>query len=162
MDPDHPARPRRRDAVGDQPPERLTLGLVRLRTSTTHRNSPDSWVLRPSPESALPVAASTGRAWRRRSAGVFQRRIVCGPEAGRAALGAATAEGGDTTMAEHPTATLIRAMIDAMNRGDMQGASDALAEDVEWHEIGRADARHGKAELRAALNGGASEYTTTW
>ena len=64
-------------------------------------------------------------------------------------------------MAEHQNATLIRAMMDAMNRGDMQGASDALAEDVEWHEIGRAEARHGKAELRAAMTGGASDYTIT-
>ena len=48
-------------------------------------------------------------------------------------------------MGEHANVTLVRQMIDAMNRGDMQAASDALADDVEWHEIGRAEARHGKA-----------------
>src|SRR5450759_587613 len=53
MDPDHPARPGRGNTLGDQTRERLTLGLVRLRTSTTHRNSPAyAWVLRRSPESA--------------------------------------------------------------------------------------------------------------
>jgi ketosteroid isomerase-like protein len=62
-------------------------------------------------------------------------------------------------MGEHPSATLVRQMIDAMNRGDMQAASDALADDVEWHEIGRAEARHGKAALQAAMPGGAPDYT---
>jgi uncharacterized protein len=64
-------------------------------------------------------------------------------------------------MGEHANATLVRQMMDAMDRGDTQAASDALADDVEWHEIGRAEARHGKAELRAAMMGGASEYTIT-
>ena len=64
-------------------------------------------------------------------------------------------------MAEHPNATLVRAMTDAMDRGDMQAAADALSEDVEWHEIGRSEARHGKAELRAAMMGAASDYTIT-
>jgi ketosteroid isomerase-like protein len=58
-------------------------------------------------------------------------------------------------MGEHANATLVRRMFDAMSRGDMQAASDALADDVEWHEIGRSEARHGKAELRAAMTGGA-------
>ena len=64
-------------------------------------------------------------------------------------------------MSEHANATLVRRMMEAMGRGDMQGASDALAEDVEWHEIGRAEARHGKAELRTAMTGGATDYTIT-
>jgi uncharacterized protein len=64
-------------------------------------------------------------------------------------------------MGEHANATLVRRMMDAMDRGDTQAASDALADDVEWHEIGRAEARHGKAELRAAMMGGASEYAIT-
>jgi ketosteroid isomerase-like protein len=64
-------------------------------------------------------------------------------------------------MAEHPNAALVRRMMESMTGGDMQGASDALAEDVEWHEIGRAEARHGKAELRAAMSGGGSDYTIT-
>jgi uncharacterized protein len=64
-------------------------------------------------------------------------------------------------MGEHANATLVRAMIDAMSRGDMQAASDALADDVEWHEIGRSEARHGKAALREAMTGGATDDTIT-
>ncbi len=64
-------------------------------------------------------------------------------------------------MSEHPNALLVRQMMEAMGSGDMQAASDALADDVEWHEIGRAEARHGKAELRAAMTGGASDYAIT-
>ncbi len=63
-------------------------------------------------------------------------------------------------MGEHANATLVREMMDAMGRGDMQAASDALADDVEWHEIGRAEARHGKAELREGM-AGAADYTIT-
>ena len=64
-------------------------------------------------------------------------------------------------MGEHPNALLVRQMMEAMGRGDMQAASDALADDVEWHEIGRAEAHHGKAELRVAITGGAMDYTIT-
>jgi len=64
-------------------------------------------------------------------------------------------------MAEHPNAALVRRMIDAMNTGDMQAAADALADDVEWHEIGRAEARHGKAALRDAMPHGPADYEVT-
>ncbi len=52
-------------------------------------------------------------------------------------------------------------MTEAMGRGDMQAASDALADDVEWYEIGRSEARHGKAGLREAMTGGAVDYAIT-
>ena len=58
-------------------------------------------------------------------------------------------------MEEHANVALVRRMIDAMNGGDMQAAADALAEDVEWHEIGRAEAIHGKAALRDRMVGAA-------
>jgi ketosteroid isomerase-like protein len=64
-------------------------------------------------------------------------------------------------MSEHPNAALIRQMTEAMSRGDMTAASDALADDVEWHEIGRSEARHGKADLREAMTGGAVDYSIT-
>jgi ketosteroid isomerase-like protein len=48
-----------------------------------------------------------------------------------------------------------------MNSGDTQAAADALADDVEWHEIGRAEARHGKAALRDAMAGGAADFEIT-
>ena len=64
-------------------------------------------------------------------------------------------------MSEHPNAVLVREMMDAMGRGDSQAASDALSDDVEWHEIGRSEARHGKAELGNAMNAGAVDYAIT-
>jgi len=64
-------------------------------------------------------------------------------------------------MGEHPNATSVRHMMDAMNAGDMEAAAAALADDVEWHEIGRAEARHGKVALRGAMIGGAADYQIT-
>jgi len=64
-------------------------------------------------------------------------------------------------MGEHANVALVRRMIDAMNSGNMQAAADALADDVEWHEIGRSEARHGKAALREAMVGGAADYEIT-
>jgi ketosteroid isomerase-like protein len=45
-----------------------------------------------------------------------------------------------------------------MTAGDMQAASDLMTDDIEWHEIGRADAIHGKAALaeRYGMSGGGS------
>ncbi len=68
---------------------------------------------------------------------------------------------GDTTMSEHANATLVRQMLDAMNHGDRQAASNALLDGVEWHEIGRSEARHGKAALATAMSAGASDYAVT-
>ena len=64
-------------------------------------------------------------------------------------------------MGEHANATFVRHMVEAMNAGDMEAAAAALADDVEWHEIGRAEARHGKAALRDAMIGAAADYQVT-
>jgi uncharacterized protein len=64
-------------------------------------------------------------------------------------------------MAEHPNATVVREMNDAMFSGDMEGAASRLADDVVWHEIGRAEPRRGKAELAASM-GDMGDYTITW
>jgi ketosteroid isomerase-like protein len=64
-------------------------------------------------------------------------------------------------MGEHANVALVRHALDAMNRGDVQAIADALADDVEWHEIGRPEARHGKADLRDAMTGRAADYTIT-
>jgi uncharacterized protein len=64
-------------------------------------------------------------------------------------------------MGEHANVALVRRMIEAMNSGDTQAASDALSDDVEWHEIGRAEARHGKAALGHAMVGSAPDYQIT-
>jgi ketosteroid isomerase-like protein len=54
---------------------------------------------------------------------------------------------------EHPNATLARRAIDALNRGDSQAIADLLADDVEWHEIGRAEPIRGKAALAERFMG---------
>jgi ketosteroid isomerase-like protein len=48
---------------------------------------------------------------------------------------------------DHPNAALIRKMTESFNSGDIQAMADMVADDVEWHEIGRTDAIHGKAAL---------------
>jgi len=57
---------------------------------------------------------------------------------------------------EHPNATLFRRMTDAMTSGDMAAVGASLADDVEWHEIGRADPIQGKAALLGNEPGGAN------
>jgi ketosteroid isomerase-like protein len=64
-------------------------------------------------------------------------------------------------MSEHPNATVVRAMNDAMFSGDMQGAASRVADDVVWHVIGRAEPYRGKAELAASM-GGISDFNITW
>jgi ketosteroid isomerase-like protein len=65
-------------------------------------------------------------------------------------------------MAEHPNAVMARQMTDALSRGDMQALEGFIADDVIWHEIGRAEPRRGKAALRAAApGGGAVDYEIT-
>jgi ketosteroid isomerase-like protein len=58
-------------------------------------------------------------------------------------------------VAEHPNATLIRTSIDAMNRGDIATAGALIADDVEWHEIGRPEPIRGARAL-ADLYGSAA------
>ena len=53
-------------------------------------------------------------------------------------------------MAEHPNAVMARQLADALSRGDMQALDGLLADDVVWHEIGRAEPRRGKAALLGA------------
>jgi ketosteroid isomerase-like protein len=64
-------------------------------------------------------------------------------------------------MGEHPNAAVVRRMNEAMAGGDLDTAGSLVADDVVWHEIGRAEPRRGKAELQASM----SEYegtTITW
>lgn len=62
-------------------------------------------------------------------------------------------------MAEHPNVTLTRRATDEMQSEGMQAMAKYLADDVVWHEIGRAEPRRGIAELAAA---GAADYEITW
>ena len=62
-------------------------------------------------------------------------------------------------MAEHPNATAVRRMIDALNSGDMQAMAGSLSDDVIWHEIGNPEPVRGKAALAARMSGGSlGEY----
>ena len=62
-------------------------------------------------------------------------------------------------MDEHPNVTVARQMGEAMSRGDLEEAASYLADDVIWHEIGRAEPRRGTAELAAGM--GAVDYEIT-
>jgi ketosteroid isomerase-like protein len=64
-------------------------------------------------------------------------------------------------MSEHPNAVMVRAMIDALNRGEMSKLDDFLADDVVWHEIGSSEPRRGKEALRAGAPGGGADYEIT-
>lgn len=56
-------------------------------------------------------------------------------------------------MADHPNAAIVRAGLEAMYRGDMDGASAMIGDDVEWHEIGAAEPVRGKAALAERMAG---------
>jgi ketosteroid isomerase-like protein len=63
-------------------------------------------------------------------------------------------------MAEHPNVTLMRRMNEELQSQGMEAMAKYLADDVVWHEIGRAEPRRGIEELAAA--GGAADYEITW
>jgi ketosteroid isomerase-like protein len=69
-------------------------------------------------------------------------------------------------MAEHPNVAPVRRALQAMSERDMSKAQEEMAivdafmaDDIVWHEIGRAEPLRGKAELRAAMMGGAQDWT---
>ena len=64
-------------------------------------------------------------------------------------------------MSEHPNATVVREMGEAMAKGDTEGAASRLADDVVWHVIGRDEPYRGKAELAASMSG-LSDFQITW
>jgi ketosteroid isomerase-like protein len=65
-------------------------------------------------------------------------------------------------MAEHPNATLVRSYLNMQEMTDIEAMAELLADDVEWHEIGRTEAIHGKAALAERyMGGGAPEWKIT-
>lgn len=68
-------------------------------------------------------------------------------------------------MADHPNAALVREAARKMEEsGDMMSQADLLADDVEWHEIGRDEPIRGKQALMERFQGmpeGASITTET-
>ena len=72
-------------------------------------------------------------------------------------------------MAEHPNVALVRRAVEAMTETDVSKAEQEMAvvdafmaDDIIWHEIGRAEPRHGKGELRAAMMEGAGDYSIAY
>lgn len=62
-------------------------------------------------------------------------------------------------MAEHPNATALRRIIDAMNN-DPASVAQYIADDVEWHEIGSAEPIRGVAALADRyMEGGTADYS---
>ena len=59
-------------------------------------------------------------------------------------------------MQEHSNATLVRQMQGLMDSGDWAALDKFVADDVVWHEIGRAEPRRGQQEM--APPPGASDY----
>jgi ketosteroid isomerase-like protein len=59
------------------------------------------------------------------------------------------------------TVALVREVLSAFNRGDAQAAADYLADDVEWHEIGRAEPFRGKAAMASRWGEAIPEWEIT-
>jgi len=64
-------------------------------------------------------------------------------------------------MEDHPNAALMKRSLEALNSGDMQALVSLLDDDVEWHEIGRAEPIRGKAALVARISGELTGATFT-
>jgi ketosteroid isomerase-like protein len=62
-------------------------------------------------------------------------------------------------MDEHPNVAALRRLSERMESGDMMGAmNEGLADDVEWHEIGRAEPIRGKQALAERYSGDLSSF----
>lgn len=65
-------------------------------------------------------------------------------------------------MSAEENARVARELSDAFENMDMQRLDKLVADDVVWHEIGRAEPRHGKEALRAQAPGsGQVDYEIT-
>jgi ketosteroid isomerase-like protein len=64
----------------------------------------------------------------------------------------------DLTMGATENLATARAVTDAFDTGDMAKLDELSANDIVWHEIGRAEPRRGKDALRA-VSPGATDYT---
>jgi uncharacterized protein len=61
-------------------------------------------------------------------------------------------------MQEHPNATLVRQMQSSMDNGDWAALDNFVADDIVWHEIGRAEPRRGKQEMAPPPGEGESDF----
>jgi len=60
-------------------------------------------------------------------------------------------------MSDHPNAVIVRNWLERLSSGDVQAGAEMLTDDIEWHEIGRADAIHGKAALAERFGMGSGQ-----
>jgi ketosteroid isomerase-like protein len=58
-----------------------------------------------------------------------------------------------TIVEEHPNAAFVRRSLQALNIGDVESLMGLIDDDVEWHEIGRADPIRGKEALAQRFTG---------
>lgn len=56
---------------------------------------------------------------------------------------------------------VAQAVQDAFDQGDFARLDQLMSDDIVWHEIGRSEPRHGKAELRAATQDAGLDYEIT-
>jgi ketosteroid isomerase-like protein len=64
-------------------------------------------------------------------------------------------------MDEHPNVTAVREWSRAMEAGDFSVMTDALADDVEWHEIGRSEPTRGKEAMAARMQETMGDFEIT-
>ena len=64
-------------------------------------------------------------------------------------------------MDEHPNVTAVRAWGKALEDGDLSAAADGVADDVEWHEIGRSEPTRGKDALAARMQETMGDFAIT-
>jgi ketosteroid isomerase-like protein len=64
-------------------------------------------------------------------------------------------------MDEHPNVTAVREWSRAMEAGDFSVMTDALADDVEWHEIGRSEPTRGKEAMAVRMQETMGDFEIT-
>ena len=69
-----------------------------------------------------------------------------------------TNEGGQWKRTSDANVQLLRSALDAFNSGNAQAAADLMTDDIEWHEIGRAEPIVGKQALAARFAGALPEW----
>jgi ketosteroid isomerase-like protein len=52
---------------------------------------------------------------------------------------------------EHPNATLVRSVLDGLNSQNFEAMFEFVADDIEWHEIGRDEPIRGREALMARM-----------
>ncbi len=64
-------------------------------------------------------------------------------------------------MADHQHAAMYRAAIEAFNQGDVAGMQEAMADDIEWWEIGASEPIRGKEALMTAMQSDMGKWEIT-